>query len=81
MESSKALYPHGDVEMWADNDPKHTCKQAKAYMEEKGIASIKGTPTKAPRTKTPPDKRSVDKSSVGHKVRGHKLLFVVRGPW
>ena len=27
VESANALYPHGDVEMWADNDPKHTCKQ------------------------------------------------------
>ena len=33
--------------MWADNDPKHTCKQAKAYMMETGVASIK-TPAESP---------------------------------
>ena len=47
IDSAKALYPHGDVQMWADNDPKHTFKQARAYMLEHGVASIK-TPAESP---------------------------------
>ena len=33
--------------MWADNDPKHTCKQATAYIREHGVATIK-TPAESP---------------------------------
>ena len=47
QESAKTLYPHGDVTMWADNDPKHTCKQATAYIREHGVATIK-TPAESP---------------------------------
>ena len=46
-ESAKELYPHGDVTMWADNDPKHTCKQACAYITEHGVSTIK-TPAESP---------------------------------
>ena len=46
-ESAKDLYPHGDVTMWADNDPKHTCKQATAYIREHGVSTIK-TPAESP---------------------------------
>ena len=47
QKSAELLYPHGDVTMWADNDPKHTCKQATAYIREHGVATIK-TPAESP---------------------------------
>ena len=47
IRSAEKLYPHGDVEMWADNDPKDTCKVVTEFMEEKGIAAIK-TPAESP---------------------------------
>ncbi|KAI6646362.1 hypothetical protein LOD99_9233 [Oopsacas minuta] len=36
VEQASVLYPDGWV-FQEDNDPKHTCKLAKGYMEEKGI--------------------------------------------